>query len=238
MGAQTLQPARTILRSALERSPFLSNQVLMSTSSPRPLRPAVRDGLLDSELFERLHRVLSWVPLYFLNRTERDPSAHPLDMYWYYPLAMVDDRYTDDAEPALAELDDNLSVVRDIWQAVRDAVGFPVRLYECEYTANGYGNEGHPHHDSPRSDLRAGHIAAIVYCNPEWKIEWAGETVIFDEDTEVAAAVLPKPGRITFIHSDPLHVARGVSRICPWPRRVLVYKMWRTDIESAAFHTD
>lgn len=205
----------------------------MSISDCQPALPSRRDGLLSQEVFDRLHSVLSWVPLYFLNRTERDASAHPLDMYWYYPFAMVDDKYADDAEPTLAELDDNLSVVHDVWKIVREAVGVPVRLYECEYTANGYGNEGHPHRDSPRVDVRPAHIAAIVYCNPEWKIEWAGETILFDDAGEAMAAVLPKPGRITFIHGDPLHVARGASRICPWPRRVLVYKMWRTDIDGA-----
>jgi len=204
----------------------------MSFSVSASALPARRDGLLSPEVFDRLQRVLSWVPMYFLNRTERDPAAHPLDMYWYYPLAMVEDKYTDDAEPALAELDDNLSAVREVWQIVRDAVGVPVRLYECEYTANGYGNEGHPHRDSPRTDVRPAHITAIVYCNPEWKIEWAGETILFDDDGDAQTAILPRPGRVTLIHGDPLHVARGVSRICPWPRRVLVYKMWRTDLDT------
>ncbi len=154
-------------------------------------------------------------------------------MCWYYPLAMVDDKYAEDAEPVLAELDDNLSVVREVWQVVRDAVGMPVRLYECEYTANGYGNEGHPHRDAPRAELRPAHITAVVYCNPEWKTEWAGETILFDDTGDAQTAILPRPGRITFIYGDPLHVARGVSRICPWPRRVLVYKMWRTDLAPA-----
>jgi len=194
---------------------------------------ARRDGLLSAEVFDRLQRTLSWVPMYFLNRMERDPSAHPLDMYWYYPLAMVDDKYRDDAQPLLAGLDPELSVIHEVWQVVREAAGVPVRLYECEVTANGYGNEGHPHRDVPRAELREAHITAVVYCNPEWKIEWAGETVLFDEAGDATTAILPKPGRVTFIHGDPLHVARGVSRICPWPRRVLVYKMWRTDMALA-----
>lgn len=170
--------------------------------------------------------------MYFLSRTQRDPNAHPLDMYWYYPLASVQDRYVDDAEPALAELQDDLGIVSALWHVVRDLVDGPVRLYECEFTANAYGTEGHPHFDSPRVDIRLGHITAIVYCNARWQIAWAGETVIFDDSGEISSAVLPKPGRICLIEGDPMHVARGVSRVCPEPRRVLVFKMWRVNNDA------
>lgn len=165
--------------------------------------------------------------MYFLNRTQRDPNAHPLDMYWYYPLVSVSDRYADNAEPALADLQEDLSAISSLWQIVKNLVNDSVRLYECEFTANAYGTEGHPHFDSARIDTRHGHITAIVYCNANWEISWAGETVIFDASGEIDSAVLPKPGRICLIEGDPMHVARGVSRICPEPRRVLVFKMWR-----------
>ncbi len=191
------------------------------------------NDLLPADIFGHLTEVLKWVPMYFLNRTDRDPAAHPLDTYWYYPLLVVEDRYIDDARDQLDELDPSLSVVKDIWTIVESAIGSPVRLYECELTVNGYGNEGHPHNDETREDVRSQHITAIVYCNADWKIEWAGETVLFDENGDVLTAVLPKPKRVAYIHGDPLHVARGVSRICPYPRRVLVFKMWKLANETS-----
>lgn len=187
----------------------------------------VHDAQIPASVFEDLRATLAWVPMYFLRRADRDPGAHPLDVYWYYAIARVDDRYADDAEPLLDELAIELAPVRNVWSIVRRLVGERVRLYECEYTANSFGIDGHPHHDSPRKDLRSSHLTAIVYCNEEWKLEWAGETVVVDRDGEIARAVLPRAGRICLIKGDPLHVARGVSRICPHARQVLVFKMWQ-----------
>ncbi|WP_418124771.1 2OG-Fe(II) oxygenase [Variovorax sp. 160MFSha2.1] len=190
---------------------------------------SVHDGEIADDTLTSLSQALAWVPMYFLKRTERDPEAHPLDMYWYYPLVTVNDRYQGDAEPELEALPSNLEAVQHVWRSVQKIVPGTVRLYECEYTANSFGTEGHPHHDSPREELRSRHVTAILYCNNQWRLEWAGETVIFNERHDIHAAVLPKAGRICLIEGDPLHVARGVSRICPEARRVLVFKMWRED---------
>lgn len=184
------------------------------------------DNLVSPELFSRLVALLAWVPMYCLKRTDRDAAAHPLDLYWYYPVLSVKDRYSDDAEPGLEELPDNMFPVRELWNVVRGIVGKAVRLYEIECTSNAFGTEGHPHYDSPRESLRNIHVTAIVYCNEEWRPEWAGETTVFDDRLDIHRAIIPKPGRICFILGDPLHAARGIARICPHPRRVLVFKMW------------
>jgi len=192
----------------------------------------IQDDLLPAELRTALADALAWVPMYFLRRIERNPTAHPLDTFWYYPLAICDDPYTGDVAPQLESLEDWAAPVGETWSwlsAHLAATGRAVRLYEVEIAANGYGTEGHPHHDCPRPEWRARHLAAIVYANREWDLAWAGETLIFDAHEEVAHAVRPRPGRIALITGDPCHVARGVSRICPEARRVLVFKMWLKD---------
>jgi SM-20-related protein len=188
---------------------------------------SVHDGLLAPELFAQLAGAMSWVPMYFQRPADRDPSAHPLDGYSFYPLASVDDKRSGDAEPVLQGLDPSLVPVQDAWQVVRRTAG-AVRLYECEYTANPFGSEGHPHHDCLTPERRQAHVTAILYCNTDWQLAWAGETVVFDRHGDITAAVIPRPGRIAIIRGDPLHAARGVARICPVPRRVLVFKMWET----------
>ncbi|MEY3202405.1 MAG: hypothetical protein RIR70_1955 [Pseudomonadota bacterium] len=189
----------------------------------------LHDDLLPPALTEELAAALAWVPMYFLRRIERNPAAHPLDTFWYYPLAVCDDPYTGDVEPQLTQLDAWAAPVVSTWTLIRNhlaAAGAPVRLYETEIAANSYGSEGHPHFDIPRPEWRPGHLAAIVYGNREWDLAWGGETLIFDEHEEVAHAVRPRPGRVAIIKGDPYHVARGVSRLCPEARRVLVFKMW------------
>ena len=48
--------------------------------------------------------------------------------------------------------------------------------------------------------------------------------VFFDEDEDVIKAILPRYGRMTIFPGNIKHVGRGVSRICPTIRRVLVLK--------------
>lgn len=191
------------------------------------ISPDVRviDDLLPDGLRTALIDAMSWMPVYFINRRERYRS-HELDVHWYYPIAVSDTPDTHDAEPALLDLDEPLLPVRECWNLIKASHGHPVRLYECMLSANAFGTEGQPHHDLVNAFARSRHHTALVYCNPEWKVNWGGETLVFDEHHEIVAAVTPKPGRIVTIDGDPLHVGRSVTRICPTDRRVLVFKYW------------
>jgi SM-20-related protein len=185
----------------------------------------VFDGLLPESTQSALVEAMHWMPVHFLNRWDRFKS-HELDMHWYYPIAFSDEPYTADVESALDGLDDNLWPVLDTWKAIKKAVDRPFRLYECMLSANTFGTEGRVHQDIADPLARKDHWTALVYCNREWKLEWAGETLFFDERGEIVGGVMPKPGRIVVFSGDPPHVGRSVSRICPTDRRVLVYKFW------------
>ncbi len=64
-----------------------------------------------------------------------------------------------------------------------------------------------------------------MYLNNQWNANWAGETAIFDSSTgEIIRSVLPKWRRLLIFPSNMYHVGRGVSRICPLLRTVLVFK--------------
>jgi hypothetical protein len=59
--------------------------------------------------------------------------------------------------------------------------------------------------------------------NREWKREWGGETVVYEGDRIVSAA-LPKFNRALLFRGNQAHCARSVSRICPDTRRTLMFK--------------
>ncbi|MEO8389894.1 2OG-Fe(II) oxygenase [Polaromonas sp.] len=166
--------------------------------------------------------------MHFLNRSERF-KAHELDLHWYYPIVFAEKPFTEDVEPRLLALDDTLQVVTECWNRIKNALGYPVRLYECMLTANTYGTEGQVHQDIVEEEYRPDHVTALVYCNKKWDIAWAGETLFFDEDDEITVGVMPKSGRVVIAEGDPKHVGRSVSKICPSDRRVLVFKFWRLD---------
>ena len=187
---------------------------------------SVHDQLLPPALAAQLFEAMCWMPVHFLNRWDRFKS-HELDMHWYYPIAFSEEPYSADVEPTLKSLDQPLQCVLQCWQAIQAAVGEPVRLYECMLSANTFGTEGRIHQDIADETARSRHRTALVYCNPEWKLAWAGETLFFDADGEITGAVMPKPGRVVILRGDPPHVGRSVSRICPTDRRVLVFKFWQ-----------
>ena len=185
----------------------------------------VLDNLISESLRDSVIEAVSWMPMHFLNRWEEFKS-HELDMHWYYPVAYSDKPFEIDVEPDLRALDESLQPIVQCWEKIKASHDYPVWLYECMLSANTFGTEGRVHQDIAELNEHPRHRTALVYCNKKWNINWAGELIVFDENNEVSAAVIPKPGRVIKISGDPTHVGRSVSRICPTDRRVLVFKYW------------
>jgi len=93
-----------------------------------------------------------------------------------------------------------------------------VRAYANAHT---YGVEGYIHKDSKFAEDET----CIIYYEKDWKPEYAGETIFLNEaEDDIIRAVLPKYGRFTIFPGNIKHAGRGVSRICPVARKVLVLK--------------
>lgn len=142
------------------------------------------------------------------SHSEHDPHGH-----WTC-------KFTHDERQNLADLSPSLpGPVARAWAHVRDhhlPRHKPVRVYYNGYT---YGTDGYFHRDSER----AGEVTAILYLAKVWNRDWAGETVV-----EVARGeyqyFMPAPNRLLLLPSDSYHCGRGVSRMCPELRKVLVFK--------------
>lgn len=90
----------------------------------------------------------------------------------------------------------------------------------CYANAHTFGIEGYPHTDS----RKPGNVTTIFYINPQWKPEWAGETVFINDLGDIAHAVLPRPGRAVVFDGTIVHSARAVTRLCPALRVTLMFK--------------
>ena len=127
-----------------------------------------------------------------------------------------------------------LEAVADVWRALK--VG-PMRghyLLRCYANAHTFGVEGHPHTDIVDAS-QIDNYTAVVYLNPFWKKEWAGELVLFNQAGDTLCAVQPKAGRAALIPGDVVHAARGVSRQCPAVRVCVAFKSrLPTEAELAA----
>lgn len=75
-----------------------------------------------------------------------------------------------------------------------------------------------------------GDLTALWYLCNEWDVEWGGETVFFDADDEIAAAVRPRPGRLVVFDGAIKHVGRPPSRICYYPRYTFAIKLQRAPV--------
>jgi len=142
------------------------------------------------------------------------PSS-PRDNYnhWNLMFAGQDPDNRDSVENNIPE------EVSAVWQQIKNTY-LPdytlIRAYSNAYT---YGTEGYIHTDSSIESDRT----VVVYLNKEWKKDWAGETVFFN-DNDIVKSCLPKFGRFVIFPSTVDHVARSVSRACNIDRRILTFK--------------
>lgn len=189
----------------------------------------VYDNWIEEPLKTGLIEAVNWVPMYFINRAERY-NSHPLDIHWYYPVTIIEESLFGRVEDQLYQLEEPLNVILDTWNLIKNKLGGNLGLYSCSVSANTFGTEGNPHFDFQNRERAKAHITILIYCNKEWEINWAGETLFFDENNEISGGVIPKPGRVVVMYEDPYHVGRSVSRICPSDRRVLVFKLWNESL--------
>lgn len=185
----------------------------------------VHDDWLSEPLRNKLIETTNWLPMYFINRATRF-ETHPLDIHWYYPIAMTEEAVFGRVEDQLDVLEDPLNIIKDVWHVITQKIGGNLGLYECSVSGNTFGTEGNPHFDMRNRAVAPAHYTVLIYCVQSWETAWAGETLFFDDEEEITGGVMPKPGRVAVVRGDPHHVGRSVSRICPIDRRVLVFKFW------------
>jgi Rps23 Pro-64 3,4-dihydroxylase Tpa1-like proline 4-hydroxylase len=157
----------------------------------------------------------------------KDPFSHWNIDFLHAPL-----RNQDDQEPKLMAMPE-LKPIADVWRALKAGPLKDHRLVRCYANAHTYGVEGHPHTDVMDPVAQPDNYTAVVYLNPVWKLEWAGELAMFDKQGDVFMSILPKPGRVAVIPGEYLHAARGVSRICPAVRICVAFKSKRIVDEKA-----
>ena len=92
----------------------------------------------------------------------------------------------------------------------------PERIYT---NAMSFGDVSYIHRDGGPEN-----VTALLYPNEEWRPEYSGETVFFDEAEELREAVLPAPGRLLMFVASIKHVGRPPSRVFWGHRYTLAIK--------------
>ncbi len=186
------------------------------------------DGLFKESELDALVRTVGAIPLYYLNHAEQQ-STHELYAHWAYPLVDADLKAPRDVASELSALDDTLAPITAAWRKTLRLLPRSATTVNCYVNGYTYGTDGFPHREVPPPRAHE-QRSILIYCCPRWEPAWGGETVFFDEDGDIAASILPRPGRVLVFRGDVLHVARAPSRFCPIERRVLVFKAWTCGI--------
>lgn len=175
--------------------------------------PRLIDGILPTDLFARLQKMVDAAPLKYgaKSNSKTDPTGH---MSWK-PLHDDSENLGDlSLTPEFAQLDNFWAYISD--KHLPDTK--PVRAYA---NIHSYGMDGYFHQDSHRKD----ELTCIIHLCPEWKYDWAGETVALSDDGKTYWSFVPVPNRGLIITSNMRHCARGIARCCPLPRKTFMFKV-------------
>lgn len=95
-----------------------------------------------------------------------------------------------------------------------------LKLAEAKAYVTPYGDTPTYHRDSEVGET----ITTILYCHPNWEIDWGGELIISDQTGDPQLAIFPKPGRLVIFRGDFPHKAGAPSRLAFSPRLAIVLR--------------
>ena len=85
-----------------------------------------------------------------------------------------------------------------------------------------YGDSYYLHRDCAAHEQ---HVTALYYANLEWRPDWGGETIYYNDDEDAELAVTPRPGRLVIARGAVLHRGNVPTRSCYEERYTLAYKL-------------
>ena len=125
----------------------------------------------------------------------------------------------------------NYDFIQSIWDTAKTKYKFEekynISMFKRVYcNAHTFGIEPHVHKDD-------GDFTMIYYPILDWKPEWLGGTVIWnDEETEINKYVNYIGNRLFVFDSQLSHQAMPVSRQCYRLRTCIVFKTWKRGYEN------
>lgn len=179
-------------------------------------KPQVFDNVLPQQLYDQLVDATRKIGWQFGWRAPGNSDAR----YWHHEVGFGEKANVEDVSARVRE--HPLKPFVEFMDWLRSNL-VPPETPILRYYLNGhtYGTDGWPHTDTDRTD----ELTAILYLNPEWRGEWGGETVVFNEHGDIAGSVLPRANRLMTFPSNLLHAPRPLARACGALRVVLVVKL-------------
>lgn len=170
--------------------------------SVKPSDIVVVDNLIDHKQVEAIERFLLSSPWGYTEKASYDKDA---PTHWVTELSMN--------SPEVATIVSAFSPLEP-FSAIQQ-----LHMYRVYCNAHVSSDLPLPHVDSKHEGERT----ILYYGNSEWKPEFAGETVFFEND-EIVRSILPRPGRIVLFDSTVKHCARVQTRQFTGLRLTVAFK--------------
>lgn len=185
----------------------------------------VFDDALPAEMYAELVRVAPRLGWHFGWRAQL-PAAR----YWHHEISGGQKSNTVDVSENVRG--HRLPVFANYVDWLRSTVvPEDSRLLRLYLNGHTFGTDGSPHTDTHRPD----ELTMVLFLNPGWKLEYGGETVVFDAAGEIEHAVIPRENRLLTFPSNRLHAPRPLSKLFLGLRMVLVAKFGAAEREGPLF---
>lgn len=99
-------------------------------------------------------------------------------------------------------------------------IGDPLESYRMYTNAVHFGDVAFVHRDASDNT----NVTVIVYPNPEWRPEYGGETMFYDESGEIIECIEPREGRVVLFHGSILHKGSPPGRLFHESRYTTAFK--------------
>ena len=193
-------------------------------------------NLVSEEMFAEVVHLPYYYTRVDVPPTESQPELDLAGMYWthqFYNYCPVDDPKEFDS-PGLHGSDNKLwTDVLTYLEAVCPDMPPRDECYASYINVLKYNDSPGIHCDAPY------HVddqcTVLVYLNAEWRPDWGGETIFYDDQLEAKRIVTPKPGRIVIFDGRIPHTGRPPTPKYMFNRYILAFKYMNKDTRHKLF---
>ena len=158
-----------------------------------------------------------------------EQMAKALYEYFHFYAGWSFDNVEDirgDNVPSVFGLPNELIENSPLWAILNKYIqkffGPDYKPYNCSVNHTRFGDTPTIHRDT--YDKQVQDITLLLYLNPEWNVDFSGETVYFDEQNEIEFSVLPKFCRLAIHEGYIKHASRTPTALFRNSRYTLAIK--------------
>ena len=203
--------------------------------------PKVADNVLNPQLIARINRdYMTYFQPGWKSTSRADESGH--NQY----NVLGDTKHINIDWLRFPHIRETLSPLSEAFDIVQQVIGEPRALIRAYTKSYNYGQDAYQHRDiagdrfvtedgKRRSELDEaipGFETAIIYLTKDWQPDWYGSTLLYTDDDEIDAAIMPKFNRCAVFDSAQKHSTSPLSRICMVPKKIMVFNtmpLWQPD---------